>query len=378
MIWRQISKYTAFILLLLCQISTASVPKDTASFKGEVNFYDKNDTLYISFHITPFNFDADSIRLRIYNFSKNLKIDANNYKDSTETIIIYRRTETIPSQNNWKKIYRKNDKIYIDGNIKVPLDGESYEVWSCHFWGLYKDGTEKAQDLRGSLQTNKMWFGVGMGFLMSGAGYFQSDFEYPLDKKGTFFGHHLSMQLNFIKYRFELSTSWSGLGKNFTFSEPFRTEYRYYTGTRNNFLPQLFIAGKLTKIKLKENLNDKEFSFNDKKWGAEAGIAFEGPFERIGYSYSTAFGGYHTFELLIADQSSGNSKLGTRYTFIKKDNLWTIGISVHLENWNESMLEGEYSIKREYNRPFLQKIISYGGAIALPTLGVIKAYEAIK
>ena len=34
-------------------------------------------------------------------------------------------------------------------------------------------------------------------------------------------------------------------------------------------------------------------------------MAIEGPFERVGYHYSTAIGGYHTWELYVAMESAG-------------------------------------------------------------------------
>ena len=122
-----------------------------------------------------------------------------------------------------------------------------------------------------------------------------------------------------------------------------------------NFMPSFHAATKLSKIKFK--IDDTEY--RNLKWGGEFGIAFEGPFERFGYFYSTSGGGYHSFEIFLASGSNFNAKAGTRYLFQRSDNIWMIKASIYIQGWDS--LAGQSGFQRENNRPFFHKALSYIG-----------------
>ena len=197
--------------------------------------------------------------------------------------------------------------------------------------------------------------GLGMEIWFPGFGYYKATSKSPLAKEGFLLSWGLSWELNFKRSRISISTSWNGLGGNFSFSDPFRVGYRYYTGTINNFMPSFYAAAKLSKIKLK--VDDTEFRRIG--WGGELGIAFEGPFERVGYFYTTAAGGYHSIELYFASGSIINGKAGTRYLFQKSDDAWMIKASIYIQGWN-SLARGS-GFRKENNRPFIHKALSYVG-----------------
>ncbi len=341
-------------------------------FLGEVKSFEKNDTLYLHYHLTPNKFEPDSVKLSIGGaYSCHIgekiaiKIDVNGFNDTINYVTIFRNNEVVPFNNEWRSVSKKKNRIYLDGDIKIPLDSEYVTLWSCEATGYLTDSTGNNITLDNDEYISPYYSGWGMELFYPSFGYFKSSFDSPLNDEGLFLGYGLSWEFNFAKSRLSFSTSWSGLGKNFAFSEPFRVGYRYYSGTKQNFYPSFYTAAKLSKIKLKRD----EIEYRDLDWGGEFGVAFEGPFERIGYHYSTACGGYHTLELFIAAVSFGNGKGGTRYLLEKADNIWMVRISFHIEGWNS--LAGSRVFIREMNRPFFYKILGYAGLIpSLPILGI--------
>lgn len=348
----------AFILLLATSLSVQAAEKpDTCDIKGKFDYRIKNDTVYIIYTLYPENFQADSFVIKC---SAGHTIIAENNPPVENHLLIYKTGEPLPFENNWRKCYLEKDQLILKGEIKIPM----IEDW---FWvgaeGRYTDQNDEEQSFDRSIVISKYWLSFGMECWAPSFGYFKSDKQPHYKKEGIFLGYGFSWQINGMKWKTELSTSWTGLGPNFSFSEPFRLNYTFYTGTRNNYMPHFFAGGKFSKLKLKKGDN----KFYNTDWGAEVGVGIEGPFERLSYTYSTNQDGYHTFELFLPIMSSDNAKMGTRFVFQKSKDVWLIRAGIHLDGLQMFMAEPGSGKLLGYknNRTFIQKGLSYAFTVPL-------------
>ncbi|MEE8575772.1 MAG: hypothetical protein V3T31_00825 [candidate division Zixibacteria bacterium] len=338
---------------------------DTASFRGEITHRASSDTVTVCYHLTPRNFDADSVVLEIW--GDNVRLNANNYRDSSGTVLIYDRREPLPYENEWRRVYEKNEKLYFDGTIAIPIDGKREDIGGADVVAYYSDIEDSVQTLQFRQILPNGYMGMGMELWTISTGYYKSNYKQPLDVQGAFVGYGMEADFVFQQSRLSFSTSWSGFGQSFTFSEPFRLGYRRYIGNRHKIAPALYGAVKLSKLRLKRS----PVAIKRIQWGVEAGVALETQFERIGYHYSTALGGYHTFELFIALASTPGGKIGTRYLLQRKDNLWMIRVAFHLDAVD--LMGAALVSERENNRPLIQKAIAIAGI--LPSYIIVAPLE---
>ena len=335
--------------------------------RGNIEMVSKGDTLYVLYHLTPEYFEPDSVKIRFVSRTFEILIDVNDYSLGQNEIVVYKRGEEILLERYWRKVSFKRGRLYFDGKVKIPLKGNNDFKGYCSIIGYYTDEEEKTTYVY-VRRDNAPYFGMGMEMYLPSYGYFESSFNQPFDKKELFLGFGGELAYIDKKFRIALSSSWSGLGTDFAFSDPLRLEYRYHTGRSNNFLPSLFTAAKLSKIKfIIDEVEYREFD-----WGVEFGIATEGPFERIGYSYSTTLGGFHTVELFLAFFSDHNAKIGTRFTFQKAEDVWMFRIATHIQGADvDSHVKGN-TLSRENRRPLPHKILSTLGG--LPALAAYIPY----
>jgi hypothetical protein len=353
--------------LVLVLLLTASVCKawrtyhqicDTAEIKGEFWTNSKDDTLTLRYQFTPDRFNSDSVILKVYGtYGDNIKFDVNNYGDSSGEVIIYERAEGVPFSNDWRQVEYRNGRLLLTGKVRIPLLKQNTALWVLSVSGYYTDENDSVQVVNSNEYMDDRLWGLGMEIWLPSYGYFKSDLDVPLNRKSIFLGWGMSMELLIRHMRYMLSTSWSGLGNNFSFSEPFRAGVRYYSGSRSNWLPQLYSAFKLTKLKVCAD----DIQHRKVVWGGEFGIAFEGAFERLGYHYSTALDGYHTAELFLCNVSGVRTKIGTRYVFQTGGDVWIIRVSFHTEGWR-SLAGGRY-FRRINDRPLIHKILCWPGII---------------
>ncbi len=357
-------------LLLISLCSTVTMAKGMSrGIEGEVRFTKSNDTVFLVFEITPVNFEPDQISLMLEVTGEPpgshppVYLMIPEYGDGAPWVTIYRASDSASAAPEWRTVRRVRGRLWISGRIPTSLKGKTTQNWLVSFqatpigkpgWPVYESTCVRTD-----------YFGLGLELPVA-YGYFKSSMASPFDKQGIFVGLGIGLERGKGPFRFESSTSWSGLGHNFTFSEPFRLGARFYTGTRSNFLPQFYGAVKLSKLMLKRD----DARLRDLDWGGEFGMATEGPFERLGYHYSTALGGYHTIELFLSRGSGQPFRGGTRYQLRMAEGVWEIRVSLNFEGWYT--LESPDMV-RHNNRPLPHKILATLGAgplliFALPTL----------
>ena len=362
-----VSKHLIFIIIILLyspQFSqAANTVKDTASIHGEVIRKDKGDTCSIYYDLIIDNFTPDTVLISFWSrwLIKISPTDNNKnaFRDSINQVILYTFEDSLPYNNVLKRVSKVGKQLFLKGSFQIQKNSLKGNNLYCVIKAKYTDkqDTTKKQLLYNQQFLVSLWGGMGMELWLPSYGYFKSKYPQPFDKEGLFLGYGFSFEINGLHWRSVLSLSWSGLGKNFSFSEPLRLGFRYYTGSRINFMPQFYTGAKLSKLKLKKN----DFEYKNNEWGVDFGLAFESRFERIGYHYSTPQGGYHTFELYVASESIGNAKLGTRYLFQKTDNIWMIRVSLHLEGLDIDMFDRKKDLKRYNNHNIFHKILSVAG-----------------
>jgi hypothetical protein len=334
------------------QPAFAGNSSDTASFLGEVNRRTSNDTLYLEYHITARGFDPDSVVLWL-----------------DTCVVIYRRSEGVPFSDKFRTVSFQDGQVYYNGTIAVPTGGQPTTWWFYRFTGYFTNSDGVKQLLRESGSLSNAWLGAGMEIWFPSYGWFESSLPKPLDRTGPFLGWGMSIEYNKPKFRLSVSTSYSGFWSRFNFHEPLRFACRVWPGTRHNFIPSFYAAGKLTKLKFKSS----NVEYREVEWGGEVGMAIEGPFERVGYHYSTALKGYHTWELYLALESAGDTRVGTRYLLTKAKDVWNVRVSFHFEGlW---LPDGDFDgINRENKRPIPHKVLSVLGN---PLGALYLLYESI-
>ena len=191
--------------------------------------------------------------------------------------------------------------------------------------------------------------GVKGGILIPSAGYYDSKLSRDLNKTGLFLGYSAGGEYVYPHAGLAIETSWSGIGKNFSFSDPLRVSARVYALPRNSYGPFLEVAGKLSKLKVKEG--DRESRKVD--WGGEVGGGFSTPFDRCSYSYSSTVGGFHTIELQLGSMSTGLAgRAGTLYRYRWAEGIRTFEISAYLEGFDPD------DIPRRHHRPWPLRLLS--------------------
>ncbi len=346
----------ATALLQRSSASAASLFNDTTrAYLGEFEFGVRDDTLTITYEFTPNGFDPDSTILELV-----------EYRDWNRVVsaVIHRRGEGVPFENGWRSVARRGGRTYLSGTVTVPADEQSAKRMYVSTVGFYRDEND-------SLRTVETWGDLtddytvaGMECILPSYGYFRSDLTEPFDHRGAFLGMGVSLGFAQRHTRYLVSTSWSGLGPDFTFSEPFRAGVRWYSGTRSNFMPQIFGAAKLSKLKFRES---DDLEFNRTQWGGELGCALEGRFERFGYYYSTALGGYHTAEIYVKGGSGARNSIGTRYLFQTNGDVWMVRIALHIEDY-DAYRHSEY--ERYNDRPLPHRVFSVLGGIPTAIIGL--------
>lgn len=346
----------SLLLILLILSDTPATASGSGEIQGEISFRESGDTVFVIFRITPENFDADSIGVSVRGrgSDREARLLVQGFDDSTRSVVIYRKSAVELSSLEWISIERDGKRLWISGRVPTSLRGGERNNWSVLFAGWYTDLDGVTRSIREYAADLNKYAGLGMEIWVPSYGYFRSRMASPFDKEGVFLGYGAALEMGINRWRFIASTSWSGLGKNFTFSEPFRLGMRFYSGTRDNFLPQFYGALKLSKLKFKRD--DSEY--RKVRWGGEFGVAVEGPFERLGYHYSTALGGYHTIELFLSMVSGKPFRAGTRFQFLRSDDISEVRVSFHIEGWHWEFDEGYVNMTRHNNRPFPHKVLA--------------------
>jgi hypothetical protein len=165
--------------------------------------------------------------------------------------------------------------------------------------------------------------------------------------------------------RFSATSTWSGMPGNFLMAEPIRFDARWYTGTRDNFMPQLEIAYAYTHLKVK----DDDLEFDKSEWNVAGKIGFEGPFERLSYGYSPSCGGYHTVDLFMVVDYDPEHKVGTNYQFLLGDDYWLLRISLLTDTFTRYLPDSPH--QGISTRPIYHRVLGTVAAIPILLISMI-------
>ncbi|MBK7143307.1 MAG: hypothetical protein IPH75_14630 [bacterium] len=152
------------------------------------------------------------------------------------------------------------------------------------------------------------------------------------------------------------------------FSEAIRGRFTWYTGTRTNFMPAPSLGLALTTLSLPQAVGESKQT----KFGLEAGVTLEGPFERFSYHYVTSLDGYHKFGYQSTIRSGGLNRIGSLYEYYIQRDFRMLRIALVLDGggYADGMTE---EIGRTDDRPFWRKLPAWGATLPfLPVYGLIR------
>jgi len=263
-----------------------------------------------------------------------------------------------PSFRQYSQPYE--NRLITSGEFNLPKGPVPEHKWRCAVTEYYHDSAGAPQTDRAELPAFKpperkprLVFEYPMPM-----GMFKSTIP-GLDKSGFLLGIAGGIVADYSRLRFCASTNWTGLGKNFTFSEPARFDVRFYSGTRDNFMPQIEASTTYSRLRVKRD----DYKFEKSESGFGGALAFEGPFERFSYGYNTACGGYHTLELFFATTYLPDSKQGTKYQFVIGDDIWLFRISYLVDPFTPAF--PAVAGRGINSRPLYHKVLAMTAAIPL-------------
>ncbi len=310
-----------------------------------MDYHISGDTLTIDYSVKALGFVPDSMVIEV---SPDIFFLGENAKDRANNACIF-------------GCYT-GDSITVDengvtGSISFLHGGHRRTFWNCHIIAYYTDTSGQAQYFSRFISLSSDQYEMGMEIFIPSGGVYQSLDDSPISKEGLLIGWGMSAGYSTDDFRLALSTSWSGIGKNFTFSEPFRVGVSYNLPSIGGAKLQLTGGVKVGKVKLKSG--DREYY--RKGWGADYGFGIEGPFERLNYSYSLTPERYHTVELFLMSGATRRSRFGTRFVVQRSERLWMFRLGLHIEGAMLPM-EANRNLLRKHNpRPLPHKILSWAG-----------------
>lgn len=314
------------VFLIVCAISTVTADDEVYSFRSSydndnnsspfgfsLNASVRGDSVHFKYQVNLIDYPLDSVILEVLAEDRPLVSISIFPPDSTRVP---------PGFQQYSKLHE--NRLYTSGEFDLSKGPVPEYRWTCAVTEYHRDSTgglrsnrEELRAFRPPERKPRLMFEYPMPM-----GMFNSDIP-GLNKSGFLMGIAAGVVGDYSHLRFCASTNWTGLGKNFSFSEPARFDVRFYTGTRDNFMPQFEAAATYSRLLVKKN----DITFKKSESGFGGALAFEGPFERFSYGYNTACGGYHTLELFFATNYLSNSKQGTRYQFVIGDDIWLFRIS---------------------------------------------------
>lgn len=197
-----------------------------------------------------------------------------------------------------------------------------------------------------------------------GGAWYKSTLDSSTAKKGVAFGIEFYASLDIGHFRFEPSYHLT-IDDDFTAKEAVPIAVQYYFGNRTDFLPSFFAAPKYSTL---HTIKDK-VDFEEKEWGVETGLAIEGPFERLSYSYCSGLGGYHKASLYLSVFRAGSWTGGTRYEYYHYDNTEMFRVMGVIEGFpmggGAGIGHGATDLSYLNNRPIPHKVLAYAGMAPL-------------
>ncbi len=341
--------------IVLPAILSATVHHDDARFKieGSIDRAVQGDSLYYFFDIQTSGFRADTIWLT---WDKEPILFA---RDSTGVVIL--PGATIDSSTN---------RYRVTGVAKIELMGDIPKTVSARAHGVIGEDSVRVDGWKGlTPYTRRLLFN------MYGFGYGEGDLS-PTDiRHSGLFACDFGVTVLLPESEISAVYSYSGSGGEayrYSFAEPFAIRGKWLPFKRTGMVPSIMAGVKRSVFKFRRQQNE----FKDTGWGVEAGVALEGAFERFGYKYSAALGGYHTFSVMLASKSSDFLRIGTRFEYVRLDRGDVFRVLFHSEGIGWVDCETE-SLNRINDRPLYHKILSRVILAPLvPIIGIAKLFGA--
>jgi hypothetical protein len=201
--------------------------------------------------------------------------------------------------------------------------------------------------------------------------WYKSSPQSTITKRGLAFAGDAFVDIDFHRLQFESSYRIS-LGGDFRVREGVPISCRYRFGTQADFLPSVMVGLKRSVLYAKKD--DVEVALD--RWGAEGGLAIEGPFERLSYRYCTALGGYHRAGLYLAFFNRGAVRMGTRYEYYHFENTDMVRVLFVWEGISDdgfTMNGWQTNLPRFDNRPWWHKGLAY--VSVAPLLGIAEVLK---
>jgi len=347
----------AVLLLFICSTNAFDRPQNDHIY-GHLEKHIRHDTLIISYNLTIRGGPDLVILTPLFLCSDAPDLSAPSQKPA---ITIY-KADTIPEPSSLGSTGAVPKDLHLKGKVAVPIP--TY----CRFRGCSVDASGGPRSAR---WYSSQWVELGPVGLLSlsiippiGGAWYKSMLDSATTKKGLAFGIEFNAMFDIGHFRFEPSYHLT-LGDDFTAKEATPISLRYYPGNRTDFLPSIYVAPKYSTLHV---IKDK-IDFQDKEWGLEAGLAIEGPFERLSYSYCTGLGGYHKASLYLAVFRTGPFTGGTRYEYYHYDNTEMFRVMGVIEGFpmggGTGLGHGATDLSCLNNRPIPHKVLAYAGMAPL-------------
>jgi hypothetical protein len=203
-----------------------------------------------------------------------------------------------------------------------------------------------------------------------GVAYYNTSFDDETDNNGIAWGMDFFATYDIRHVQLAGSYRFT-TGDDFVVKEAIPLKLSYYLGNRGDFLPSFSVAAKWSAL----HSTTGDFDFEKKQWGGEAGIAIDGPFERLSYSYCNALGGYHKFGLTLHRIRIGSWTMGTQYEYYRFDNTDMFRITGSFAEGSNfatglGIGHGATDLQWHNDRPWWYKGVSYAGVLILPAAAI--------
>lgn len=337
------------LLLAVNTLAGETGPDNPRQIKGDIWAHVHNDTLTLRYEIRTDHFVADSVL----------------FGDSC----IYRRGESTEQIRDFPAAIAEASRHSITG-VRQFLFGAG-EHDACTFTGYGRDSS-------GQPVTVYQWAEIlpsrvnALLQVSYGYGHFKGegtvgDINCLLGGVGGGFSwDHPKGSLIF-----EASGNFGGTKKNYFAKGGTAIRYKYFFGSRTDYLPAPIGGVEFAAISAKK---DDHWLRKGGEFGVEGGIALQGRFERLSYSYHTIHDGYHSVQLLMAIASSEESIGGTVFGLDFGKDFFTITLSIRAEGLDADGIARGFH--RFENRPWWHRALSYASVAPLyPIALVVRLFE---
>jgi len=362
---RFIISVSVFLLASCCY---AYGPGEEDRIFGHLDDHYHHDTLEISYDLT-IRGDADRVVLRPLFICS----DKTNGKRSIRRpeILIFTVDSTFPRPVSGSTHTLTSEGLQLKGRTALAIDKD------CHVQGCSVEAS--GTDDTAWVQTRWTRFHPNGVLSLSlvppyGAAWYHSRLAPDTTKMGLAGAIGFYIAYDIDHFQFEATYRVTG-GQGLLAKEAIPFTVRYYPGNRTDFIPSFSLSPKYSTLCIAKSMA----LYEKKAWGVEAGIAFEGPFERLSYSYCTGIGGYHKIGLYLTTFRIGVWKMGTRYEYCHYDHTDMVRVMGVMEGFSGGGGGGpgpsETDLYWENNRPGWHQVLAIAGMV--PLIGFLYLFVAL-